>query len=237
MNDKDRKLLYTVLISTVVLFLFLYYARRVVTPFFIAFAAAYLLDPLVDRLETWKLSRTPAVIALLSSFFLVTFVAGMILIPLFRIQVHTLAENLPDYLTIIKGWFQPFLEQVAGIDKEKIHEVMQEGTQKLGKLPVQLLGTATSWVWSSINSVVNALLVMVNIVIIPVAMFYLLRDFDGIIARIGGLVPPRFQKQTTDVVKEIASVLSQFVRGQLMVADAVNQSVFRGCSRQSWTLL
>ena len=81
MNDKDRKLLYTILISTVVLFVLLYYARRAVTPFFIAIVAAYLLDPLVDRLETWKLSRTPAVVALLSSFFLITCVAGMIFIP------------------------------------------------------------------------------------------------------------------------------------------------------------
>jgi len=218
MNAKDRKLLYTVLISTVVLFVFLYYARRVVTPFFIAFAAAYLLDPLVDKLETWKLSRTTAVVVLLSSFFLITFAACLILIPLFRVQVHTLAENLPDYLAAFKGWLQPFLEQVAGIDKEKIQEVMQEGAQKLGELPVQLLGTATSWVWSSISSVVNVILVMVNIVIIPVAMFYLLRDFDDIVARVGRLVPPRFAGKITEVAKEIDSVLSQFVRGQLMVA-------------------
>lgn len=218
MNAKDRKFLYTVLISTVVLFIFLYFARRVMTPFFIAFAVAYLLDPLVDKLETWKLSRTTSVVALLSSFFLITFVASLIFIPLFRVQVHNLAENLPDYLTAVKGWFQPFLEQVAGIDKEKIQEILQEGTQKLGELPVQLLGTATQWLWSSINSVVNAILVMVNIVIIPVAMFYLLRDFDDIVERVGNLVPPRFAEQTTDVAKEIDSVLSQFVRGQLMVA-------------------
>ncbi len=218
MNDKDRKLLYTVLISTVVLFVFLYFARRVVTPFFIAFAAAYLLDPLVDKLETWKLSRTPAVVVLLSSFFLVTFLASLILIPLFRVQVHSLAENLPDYLTAIKGWFQPLLEQIAGIDKEKIREIMQESTQKIGELPLQLLGASTKWVWSSIGSVVNALIVMINLVIIPVAMFYLLRDFDDIVARVGELIPPRFKAKITDVMKEIDAVLSQFVRGQLMVA-------------------
>ena len=49
-------------------------------------------------------------------------------------------------------------------------------------------------------------------------MFYLLRDFDHIVARLGRLIPPRFYSKTTEVVKEIDDVLSQFVRGQLMVA-------------------
>ncbi|CAI2717242.1 AI-2E family transporter [Nitrospina watsonii] len=218
MDDRDKKLLITLLVSTVVALVFLYFVRRVVTPFFLAFAVAYLLDPLVDRLETWKLQRTPAVVLLLISFFVVVLVAGVVLIPILQVQIQNLAENLPDYLTAIKGWIQPYLQDLAGIDRERIGEVLHDSMQKLGRVPLELLGTAGGWVWGSITGFVNTLLFVVNLVIIPVAMFYLLRDFDEIVARLAKLIPPRYSETTRDVVKEIDDVLSQFVRGQLMVA-------------------
>ncbi|MGP0565340.1 MULTISPECIES: AI-2E family transporter [unclassified Nitrospina] len=218
MDEKDKKLLITLLVSTVVALVFLYFVRRVVTPFFLAFAIAYLLDPLVDRLETWKLQRTPAVVVLIVSFFIVVLVAGIVLIPILQVQIQSLAENLPDYLTVIKGWIQPYLQDLAGIDRERIGEVLHDSMQKLGRVPLELLGTAGGWVWGSITGFVNTLLFVVNLVIIPIAMFYLLRDFDVIVEKLGKLIPPRFYKQTTQVVKEIDDVLSQFVRGQLMVA-------------------
>jgi predicted PurR-regulated permease PerM len=218
MDDKDKRLLYTLLISTVVALVFLYFVRRVVTPFFIAFALAYLLDPLVDRLESWKLNRTPAVVLLLVSFFVVVILLGIILIPLLRVQIQNLAENLPDYLSLVKSWIQPFLEDLAGIDRERIGKVLHDSMEKLGRVPLELVGTAGGWVWGSITGFVNTLFFVINLVIIPVAMFYLLRDFDDIVAKIGRLIPPRFYTRTAEVVKEIDDVLSQFVRGQLMVA-------------------
>ena len=218
MDEKDKRLLITVLVSTVVALVFIYFVRRVVTPFFIAFALAYLLDPLVDRLEDLKLKRTPAVVVLLVSFFVVVILAGIVLIPLLKVQVETLAENLPDYLSAVKGLIQPFLEDLAGIDRERIGQALHDSMEKLGRVPLELVGTAGGWVWGSITGFVNTLLFIINLVIIPVAMFYLLRDFDDIVARIGKLIPPRFYNKTTEVVKEIDDVLSQFVRGQLMVA-------------------
>lgn len=218
MDDKDKRLLITLVVSTVVALIFLYFVRRVVTPFFFAFALAYLLDPLVDRLETWKLKRTPAVLVLMVSFFVVVILAGLILIPLLRVQVETLASNLPDYLSAVRGWIQPYLEDLAGIDRERIGQALHDSMEKLGRVPLELVGTAGGWVWGSITGFVNTLFFVINLVIIPVAMFYLLRDFDDIVAKLGTLIPPRFYEKTTEVVKEIDDVLSQFVRGQLMVA-------------------
>jgi len=218
MDDKDKRLLITLIVSTVVALVFLYFVRRVVTPFFFAFALAYLLDPLVDRLETWKLKRTPAVVVLMVSFFVVVILAGLILIPLLKVQVETLANNLPDYLSAMRGWIQPYLEDLAGIDRERIGQALQDSMEKLGRVPLELVGTAGGWVWGSITGFVNTLFFVINLVIIPVAMFYLLRDFDDIVAKLGTLIPPRFYSKTAEVVKEIDDVLSQFVRGQLMVA-------------------
>ena len=59
---------------------------------------------------------------------------------------------------------------------------------------------------------------LANLVIIPVVMFYLLRDFDAINNKLLALVPPRLQNEVEEVMRDIDQVLSRFVRGQLMVA-------------------
>ena len=139
MNPKDKKLLTTFLIALAVALVFLYVARRVVTPFFIAFTLAYLLDPLVDRLEKWKLSRTPAVILLLAAFFLLTLAGTAILVPLFRVQMEQLAHNLPGYLQTLQEWGRPLVENIAWLEPGKIQEALNDGMKKMGELPVQLL--------------------------------------------------------------------------------------------------
>ena len=73
MDQENKRIYYSILGFTVVALILFYLARRVVTPFFIAFALAYLMDPLVDRLEKWKISRTLGVVILLFSFFIILF--------------------------------------------------------------------------------------------------------------------------------------------------------------------
>jgi len=218
MDPKNKKLLTTFLISLGVALVFLYLARRVVTPFFIAFALAYLLDPLVDKLEQWKLSRTPAVILLLSLFFLVLLAGTAVLIPLFRIQIEHLANNIPNYLQTLQDWWRPFIENIAWLEPGEIQAVAQEELKKMGELPMKILGNVTEFLWSSLSSIFNAILVAVNLFIIPVAMFYLLRDFDHINDKVANMVPARIRDQFIDIFREIDRVLSRFVRGQLMVA-------------------
>jgi len=218
MDSKNKKLLIAFLIALGAALVFLYLARRVVTPFFIAFALAYLLDPLVDRMEKWKLSRTPAVILLLTLFFLVTLAGMVVLAPLLRVQVELLAVNLPKYLQTLQDWGRPLIENIAWFEPGKIQETIDEGMKKIGELPIQLLGNLTDFLWSSLSSLFNAILVAVNLFIIPVAMFYLLRDFDHISGKVANMVPPRIRGQYLDIIKEIDRVLSRFVRGQLMVA-------------------
>ncbi len=218
LSDSERRLRYLLAFLAVALLVLVYLVRHVLTPFVIAFALAYLLDPLVDALERWKLSRTGAVVVLLALFFLLVLTALLFLVPLFRIQVQQLAENLPDYAGRIETWIQPYIEQISLIDSETIKQHIKDSFQKLGTLPLQMLGAASEMIWKSFSSLMSFVMVMINLLIIPVAMFYLLRDFDRINERLLDLVPPRYRRQTVELVREIDSVLSRFVRGQLMVA-------------------
>lgn len=214
----NKKLFYGLLIASLVALIFLYLTRRVVTPFIIAFALAYLMDPLVDRLESFKLSRTLAVILLLFSFAIVTLLGALILLPLLKIQVESLAQNMPDYMSVLQGWLHPLLAGLSEWDEGKLKELMNVAREKIGALPLELIGSVTGFFWSSLASLMNLILLAINVFIIPVAMFYLLRDFDEIMAKIVDLFPPRWRQQAVDVFRDIDRVLSKFVRGQLMVA-------------------
>lgn len=217
-QDNNRNITFMLIGGTLLVFCFLYLARRVVTPFFIAFALAYLLDPLVDRLENYKIPRTPAVVLLLVSVFLLFLACGFLLVPAVSLQVENLAKSLPDYIGILQEWIRPVLEEIAGLDQAKVEAFLKEGMTKFGELPLKILTLSTTFLWDSISSLFTVILMVANLVIIPVAMFYLLRDFDGIMASLLNLVPERFRKRTLDVFREIDSVLAAFVRGQLMVA-------------------
>lgn len=218
-GDSGRVRYYWVATGVLGVLVFLYFARRVVTPFFIAFALAYLLDPIVDRLEKLKVSRTLAVLLLMVSFFALLLLGAGILAPMFQVQARQLAENLPDYIGVLRGALQPFLENVAGLQSAHFQEIVDLGLRKFGELPLQIVSKAASFLWGSISNLFAAVIMAFNIFIIPVATFYFLRDFDRIGEKIANLVPPRFREKTRDLVVEIDGVLSKFVRGQLMAAS------------------
>ncbi len=198
--------------------IFLYYARRVVIPFFVAFALAYLLDPVVDRMEKWKLSRTLSVVSLMTVFFASILGAGLLVFPLLRVQAENLAKNLPRYIEVVENWLRPLLEKIAGLDQAKIQELLNEGMARFGELPLKVLTFVSAFLWDSLSNLFDMLLMAANLVILPVVMFYLLRDYDKITEKVQALIPPRLKDTIVDTVSEVDQVLANFVRGQLMVA-------------------
>lgn len=217
-QEKNKNLLLISFLLVMAVCIVLYFSRRVVAPFFIAFALAYLMDPLVDRLTSFKFSRTLSVLILMLAFFFLALGSVVLLIPIFSMQAESLAKNIPTYIGIFQEWFRPVLDLIKGIDPARVEEFVNEGLSRFGELPMKVLEFSSKFVWGSVTNLFNIVLMFANLVIIPVVMFYLLRDFDSINEKLLRLVPPRFQEKTKDIVLEVDRVLSRFVRGQLMVA-------------------
>ena len=108
METENRKLFLLIIISVTV-GIFLYLARRVVTPFIIAFVLAYLLDPLVDLLESKQCSRTLAVVLLMGTFFSLILTAVVLLLPVLQDQVERLAHNVPRYIDALEEKITPLI--------------------------------------------------------------------------------------------------------------------------------
>ena len=214
-RERNTQTIYFFIVGVLLAVIFFYFSRRVLTPFFIAFALAYLLDPVTDRLESLKISRTFAVLVLMAGVFSLVTGIGLLIFPLLKLQAEHLVSNLPNYIAIMQEWMHPLLGVVG--EPEKIQEILNRELLKIGELPLKVISSITSILWGSVAGLFSFILFLANLVIIPVVMFYLLRDYDLINKKMLSFVPARTREQVLSLIKEIDGVLADFVRGQLMV--------------------
>lgn len=195
----------------------LYALRSVLTPLFLAFAIAYVLDPIIDRFEAWKIPR-PAGIAIVLLGLLGTIAAFVALVlPVVASDVATVASELPGKISALITSADPWLT-AHGV---KVPHTTTEWMERLGAnanavassmlAPAGgILSAVVSGSFSVVGSVVAAL-------VVPVLAVYLLNDFDRITAAIRGHLPRRYRRVITEYAKEIDGALSHFLRGQLTV--------------------
>lgn len=186
----------------------------ILMPFVIAAALAYIGDPFVDRLETWRLPRTVAVLTVFAVLTVGFAVAVVFLFPLLAQQMRTLVENLPHYahwaLTQVQPLLNAVLPEGKTLDVQSLRELIVQHWSVAGGL----VSAAIERVFSSSTALIALL---VNIVMIPVITFYLLRDWDHLVSWIHDQLPRRAVDTISELARETDQVLGQFVRGQLLV--------------------
>jgi len=207
----------------------------VITPFAISAGLAYLGDPLVDRLERlrffrWPISRTVSVVLV---FVFMTALLGLLLlivVPLLTDQVRELVRRAPQIFEWLVGTALPWLQQRLGLETLRLQQRL--GLETLQLDPEHLVETASAY-WKEAGTALvgvlgsvsrggqAALTWVMNMVLIPVVTFYLLRDWDRLVEGIRNLLPRSVEPTVSTVAGEIDAVLGAFMRGQLMVMVAL----------------
>jgi predicted PurR-regulated permease PerM len=206
-----------VLVASLLLVAAIVYSLRVVlTPFFIALALAYLLDPLVDLLQRLRLPRSGAIAVLLLGVLGAVVAVGLVIYPTLRFQVETLAGELPRYIATVQAWLTPFIKRISQ-DPGRIQTLLQELLRGVEGLPLQILSALSLVVGGALASLQGMLTVLLNVVVIPVATFYFLRDIDRMRAALPGFLPLTYRDWIMAKLTEIDALLSSFIRGQLLV--------------------
>ena len=206
----------------------IYGLRTVLTPVFISFLIAYLLDPVVDRFEARGINRTLAILILMVLLFLgaATFILAIALaIRDFTMVVKTDLPNwldstlLPWLNSAALPWVSSTFELELGSDGEAdiVGGMIAEIRGHLTDFVPRLAGPVRTIVTSALSGTVALLVWVANAILIPLFSFYLLRDFDGIVARIRSLVPRQYESQVVEIFGEINETISAFVRGQMLV--------------------
>jgi len=207
------------LILSAAFLLLLYFLLPVLTPFVTAAILAYMCDPLVDRLSVlgykkYQFGRTTGTVLVMLALMGIIALLLLIIIPLLQKESLLIIERLPDVITNIRNTTEPSLQKHFGIslaiDSAQIQEIITKNWKTAGGILGDVLKTAGANSMALIG-------VIANILLLPVVLFYLLRDWDELMTGIGNLIPRQFVGQTTEFAQEIDKVLAEFFRGQFAV--------------------
>ena len=192
----------------------LYLLSPILAPFLFAAILAYILDPLVERLTGKFVPRTLAVLLVMLGLLVLIVAFALVVLPLFTKELRLLAERLPAFIVWLNQHFAPFLERHLGVevrfDVDTVRRLASELMADNQDLVGRLLGSLKIGGLAVVAFLVNLLLV-------PVVLFYLLRDWHALRERADRLVPRHMHAKTREILREVDVVLAEFLRGQLTV--------------------
>ena len=199
--------------------------KAILMPFAIGGLIAYLGDPLVDRFEARGYSRTTGVIAVFVFFTLLLLLVLSILMPMVLQQLDALIQQVPNAYRWLSQTLLPWIQGRLNLGEMRLPAIDWEAElaahwQSLGRFTTEALRNLTA-------SGANLLLGLVNLALVPVVAFYLMRDWDRMVEMGLDLIPKPWQQNLSLMVAEADDVLGAFLRGQfvVMMAQAVMYSV------------
>jgi len=189
--------------------LVLFFLRSILLPFIAAMALAYFLDPVADRLEKYGASRALATSSILLIFLIVFIVALLWIVPILSQQIAGFIASIPNYAAQIRSIVaeNDLLNSLIGQDgnniRENFDQVMEQGASWLSKVIGSL--------WSSGKALVDVISLLV---ITPIVAFYLLLDWDRMVAKIDTWLPLDHRDTIREIASDMDSAIAGFVRGQ-----------------------
>lgn len=193
----------------VALMVVFYFLGSALTPFLIGAGLAYILDPLADRLEAWGTSRTMAT-AIITALALVVFMLCLlVLAPLVIGQAQSFAEEAP-------GIVEAFRTQLV----ERFPDAMNEGSafnDAIAQIREKVQASGLSLLNTLLASTLKLVDVVILVVVSPVVAFYLLLDWDNMVAKVDSWVPRDHVETVRQIAREVDDAMAGFMRGQITV--------------------
>ena len=193
----------------------IYFLQPILAPFLAGIILGYLGDPLVDKLEARGMNRSLGVGIVFLVFTLILVTALLVILPKVASELGELIRSIPAFLGWMQDTMSPWLISTVGVDPfdvrfDLLASQVKDNWQQAGGVIGGLLAYATE---SSIAFM--GALGMVGLT--PVVAFYIMRDWDLIIARIHEMIPREVEATVVQLCKECDEVLGAFLRGQLLV--------------------
>jgi predicted PurR-regulated permease PerM len=202
------------LVGLLIALIAIYLLRAILLPFVAGMAVAYFLDPACDRLELWGLSRSAATGIVSLIFAILVVIAVLLIVPLIIDQFTQFLYSLPDLLNRAHEKLLPFYAKLQ-------QRFNLPNLADLAAMARDRMGSALAWVGQGLANVARggvAIASLLSLVFItPVVTFYLLRDWDRVIARIDGLLPRHHAATIRAQAREIDRTMAGFARGQATV--------------------
>ncbi|MEP1205955.1 MAG: AI-2E family transporter [Rhizobiaceae bacterium] len=198
-------------LTFVFIVIFLYVFRSILLPFVAGMALAYLLDPVADRLEAMGASRLVATFLILIVFVVMFILALILVVPILSHQLSDLIQRIPDYVSRLQAVF-------ANTESEWLKTVIGESSANIQKNFNTVLQQGAGWLTTLLGSLWNSGKALVDVislfVITPIVAFYLLLDWDRMIATVEGWLPRDHHSDLEGLATDVNKAIAGFVRGQ-----------------------
>ena len=193
------------------LIVFLWLLNAILLPFIAGLVLAYFLDPVADALERLGLPRLAATLVILLAAIFMLALGAIILVPIFGEQLRIFAGELPS---LIQTLVTRFNEAAPAWLKEA---VAKSGADVQGSM-TDIAGKAAGWIVTLVSSLLTGGMALVNLVslmvVTPIVAFYLLEDWDLIVAKVDSWLPREHVETLRGLARDIDGALAGFIRGQ-----------------------
>ena len=179
----------------------------------------YLLNPLVDLMEKYKINRVLAIsiIFVIIAFLLIIGLA--VAIPNLQRQVVIFAQNVPSYIEDADRVIDDLVTKRLPDDfRPQLEQVLAQFSTQATAWASNISSKAVNWVSAIISGTSQ---VIVALIIMPFMLFYLLRDGKGLRDYITQFLPNKLREPVGKVLSDVNQQLANYVRGQITVAVIV----------------
>ncbi len=204
-----------------------YELRNVLTPFLLALLVAYALDPIVDVFERLRLPRPLGAVVVFGAIGCAVVFGALYGIRYFRDEFVEAGKELPARLEALSKQAEPWLWKQF---RFRLPHDTKELFARYGASIKEHLPDAARYTTSVLFGTLSYAFVALSLLIVPVFAFYLLIDFDRIVERGGKLVPRRWQRVVFETLREIDTMVSGYVRGQLLAIVVLSAMYSLGLS-------
>jgi predicted PurR-regulated permease PerM len=196
-----------------------------VTPFALGIALGYLLDPIVQRLERLGLNRLGASLVILVVFVVVLAVILVVFAPILGSQLVGFTQKLPNYVTRLQSLAvdqgNVLLDKYGGPWRERFGLGEGLSSEQIQKSIADLVTQGGQWILNALRSLASGGAAVFGflsfLVVTPVVAFYMLLDWDKMLATIDGWLPLDHRDGLRQIASEINHALAGFLRGQSLV--------------------
>ena len=199
------------LIALVVFILCLWVLQDILLPFIAGFVLAYFLDPIADRLERLGLPRILATLLILLIAISGVVVVVLVVAPILGDQALKLAQDLPALLKAL-------VARLDEVTPQSIKDLMAKSGGNVSGSIGDIAGKLTGWFATLLQSILTGGMALVNVisllVVTPIVAFYLLADWDRIVAKVDSWVPREHLEEVRAIARDIDKALAGFIRGQ-----------------------
>lgn len=187
--------------------------QSIISIFAVSFFIAYLFDPIIDWFEARRIPRWASILGIMALGITLFVLLMLWLIPVVTSEVQYLANNSPKYVASAVG----FLQESAA--KMHIQLDMDSIKQHLAMKAAESFNTIFSSLSGVISSVSSVIGTIIQLSIIPILVFYFLRDFDRLNEKLFAIIDKKYGSEYRGYFQQFDKILSEYFRGQIIVAS------------------